>query len=297
MKNLIVAQPNVVPYFTYAKQNFPHLLTERPQNSHKGLFGTVAVMGGAEGMAGAALLAGESALYIGCGKAIVAFNQEQLPLAAHATHPELMLDIATRVVQRNDVNTWLIGCGLGRTESAARAMHAIWISEASQIVLDADALHLLVDHPKMFPATKHADLVLTPHPGEAAHLLDTSINQIQSNRAWAAREIANRYRCWVILKGHETVISSARGFLQVNPTGNVGLASAGSGDVLAGMVSGLLAQGLVAEEAVPAAAWLHGAAAEILAHMQVGPVGLLASEIAEAARWLRNRLLSFHQSN
>lgn len=296
MQNLVAPQPNITPYLAYAKEHYPHLLKPRPEESHKGTFGTVGIIGGAESMVGAALLAGETALYSGCGKVIIGLNQANLPMSVHATYPELMISTATQLIQNQpSISTWLIGCGLGRTEAAARAMHAIWSSDASQIVLDADAIHLLVEHPKIFTATKRADLVLTPHPGEAAHLLDTSINQIQSNRAWAAREIANRYRSWVILKGHDTVISSARGFLQINPTGNAGLATAGSGDVLAGLVSGLLAQGLPAEEAIPAAAWLHGAAAEILAHMQIGPVGLLASELGQAARWLRNRLIAAAQ--
>ena len=177
-----------------------------------------------------------------------------------------------------------------RRSLPARALHAVWNSTHPQLVLDADALHLLVNHPKLFPPAKHPDLVLTPHPGEAAHLLDVSTSRVQSNRAWAAREIANRYRAWCILKGHETVISSARGFLHVNKTGNAGLATAGSGDVLSGIVGSLLAQGMAAEEAVPAAVWLHSAASEILAYMQVGPIGLLAGEIAETVRWLRNRL-------
>ena len=95
----------------------------------------------------------------------------------------------------------------------------------------------------------------------------------------------------MILKGHDTLISSARGFLLVNPTGNAGLATAGSGDVLAGVVGSLLAQGIPAEQAVPAAVWLHGAASDILAQLHIGPIGLVASELADAIRWLRNQLV------
>ena len=279
-----IAPPNIAPYRAHAQQYFPSLLNPRPNNSHKGTFGTVGVVGGGEGMAGIA------ALQTGCGKVFIGFNQATPPSAAYAYHPELMLDTAARTVQRDNINTWVVGCGLGQNESAARALHAVWNSNHPQLVLDADALHLLVNHPKLFPPAKHPDLVLTPHPGEAAHLLDVSTSRVQSNRAWAAREIANRYRAWCILKGHETVISSARGFLHVNKTGNAGLATAGSGDVLSGIVGSLLAKGMAAEEAVPAAVWLHGAASEILAYMQVGPIGLLAGEIAETVRWLRNRL-------
>ena len=257
-----IAPPNIAPYRAHAQQHFPSLLRPRPNNSHKGTFGTVGVIGGGDGMAGAALLAGIAALQTGCGKVFIGFNQATPPSAAYAYHPELILDSAARTVQRDHINTWVIGCGLGQNESAARALHAIWNSSHPQLILDADALHLL----------------------------GVSPSQVQSNRAWAAREIANRYRAWCILKGHETVISSARGFLHINKTGNAGLATAGSGDVLSGIVGSLLAQGIAAEEAVSAAVWLHGAASEILAYMQVGPIGLLAGEIAETVRWLRNRL-------
>lgn len=284
-------KPDTNTYKQYAATQYPALTQKRPENSHKGAFGTVGIIGGAEGMVGAPLLAGSAALYSGCGKVIIGFSQAQLPLPIYSQQPELMLHTSAQALKNPNINTWLIGCGLGRHELAARALHTVWNSEHPQLVLDADALHLLVEHPKLFPLTKRADLILTPHPGEASHLLNTGINQVQNNRAWAAREIASRYRCWVVLKGHETVISSARGFLHVNETGNSGLSSAGSGDVLAGIIASLLAQGIEAEQAVPAAVWLHGAAAELLVQAQCGPIGLTASELPAAIRWLRNQLI------
>ncbi|MDO4434326.1 MAG: NAD(P)H-hydrate dehydratase [Alysiella sp.] len=283
-------KPNVAPLRQYAQQHYPTLTRRRAVDCHKGQLGTVGVLGGSEGMTGAALLASVAALYAGCGKVIAAFNQTTLPISVYTSQPELILNTAERAVLREDISTWVIGCGLGQDEAAARVLHTVWHSAHPQLVLDADAIHLLVEQPKLFPQTKRADLVLTPHPGEAAHLLNTGINQIQNNRSWAAREIASRYRCWVVLKGYETVISSVRGFLHVNKTGNSGLASAGSGDVLAGIIGSLLAQGIVAEEAVPAAVWLHGMAAELLVHTQHGPIGLTASELPTTVRWLRNQL-------
>ena len=195
-------------------------------------------------------------------------------------------------VHRTDIDVWLAGCGLGKDEKAAKLVHTVWQSGQPCLVLDADALHILVDYPQMFLKNTRNDMVLTPHPGEAAYLLNTTVQQVQSHRDWAARELANRYHCWVVLKGHNTVISSARGFLHTNTTGNTGLATAGSGDVLAGMITSLLAQGIKAAEAVPAAVWLHGAAAELLEQSEVGPIGLLSGELAEMLRWLRNRLIS-----
>lgn len=275
-----------------AKKLYPELCRPRPADVHKGMLGTVGIVGGAKGMTGAALLAGSAALHTGCGKVFVGLNQIPCPITVSDTHPELMIDNAVDVLKNHNqiVSTWVLGCGLGQNETAGQLLKAIWNSNAPQLVVDADALYLLVELSKHLTPTKRADLVLTPHPGEAAHLLDTGINQVQANRSWAARELASRYRAWVILKGHETVISSARGFLLVNETGNAGLATAGSGDVLSGIVGSLLAQGIPAEQAVPAAVWLHGAAADILVDMQMGPIGLQAGELMFAVRWLRNQL-------
>ena len=273
-----------------AVQRFPQIFRPRQADSHKGTFGSIGVLGGAEGMMGSALLAGTAALYTGCGKVVVAFPQDKLPIAVHHPYPELMLDTAERAVHRTDIDVWLAGCGLGKDEKAAKLVYTVWQSGQPCLVLDADALHILVDYPQLFLKNTRNDMVLTPHPGEAAYLLNTTVQQVQSHRDWAARELANRFHCWVVLKGHNTVISSARGFLHTNTTGNTGLATAGSGDVLAGMITSLLAQGIKAAEAVPAAVWLHGAAAELLEQSQVGPIGLLSGELAEMLRWLRNRL-------
>lgn len=292
MFEFLTAKPNVQIHKNYASKQYPSLSQARAADSHKGTFGTVGIIGGMEGMTGATIMAGSAALYSGCGKVIIGLNQANSNLSAYPNQPELIFQTATQAVKNETITTWLVGCGLGRNENAARAMHSVWNSNHPQLILDADAIHLLVEHPKLFPPTKRTDLILTPHPGEAAHLLDSSINQVQSNRAWAAREIASRYRCWVVLKGHQTIISSARGFLHANETGNAGLATAGSGDVLAGTIASLLAQGIEAEEAVPAAVWLHGLAAELLAQSQCGPIGLTASELPAAIRWLRNQLVN-----
>lgn len=291
MLNLIFSRLDTRAYQEYALEHFSELCRPRPQDSHKGTFGTVGVIGGAKGMSGAAVLAATAALYGGCGKVLVGFNQSTPPVCSG--HWELMSDCATDVwVQHADkVDTWVVGCGLGRDETAIRLSAEVW-NGGAQLVVDADALHILSENSQLFAPNKGTDLVLTPHPYEAAQLLDTSVAQIQSNRDWAARELASRYRAWVVLKGHETVISSARGFLVVNPTGNAGLATAGSGDVLAGLIGSLLAQKIPAEQAVPAAVWLHGAAADLLVSAQTGPVGLLAGELPEAVRWLRNRIIS-----
>lgn len=300
MFNEIESKFNTASYRQFVSQRYPNLTKSRPKDSHKSMFGTTCIVGGSKGMLGALQLAASAALYAGSGKVIAAFNQKTLPLALFPTQPELILDTVDSVCQRGHIQSWVVGCGMGQDELAKQILATIWHNECpqlvndgglSQLVLDADALHLLADNPKLFSRNKRENLVLTPHPGEAAHLLGTTVGKIQGNRSWAAKEIASRYHCWVVLKGHHTVISSERGFLHVNESGNAGLATAGSGDVLAGTIGGFLAQGIPIQEAVPAAVWLHGVAAELLAQSQRGPIGLTASELISAIRWLRNQLV------
>lgn len=133
--------------------------------------------------------------------------------------------------------------------------------------------------------------ILTPHPSEAARLLHCETSDIQADRAGAAREIVERYQAWVVLKGHQTLIASPSGLLISNQTGNPGLASGGTGDVLAGMIGALLAQSIPIEQAVSGAVWLHGAAADYLVSQGIGPIGMCATEVIEAARTLRNQLI------
>lgn len=293
MFNRSLALVQMDSYRQYAKQHYPALCQPRPENSHKGTFGTVGIVGGSKGMVGSVILASTAAMYTGCGKVLVGLNHVNNPPAVFHNRPEIMVDYAIDMLTQyhHIIDTWVVGCGLSKNDTAVQILKALWNSSITQLVLDADALPILADHSELFPPQpKRTDLVLTPHPGEAARLLDVSIERIEQNREWAARELASRYRAWVVLKGHETLISSARGFVLMNPSGNAGLATAGSGDVLAGIIGSLLAQGIDAEEAVPAAVWLHGVAAEVLAQLQIGPIGLLAGELAEAVRWVRNQL-------
>lgn len=293
MFNRSLALVQIDSYRQYAKQHYPALCQPRPENSHKGTFGTVGIIGGSKGMVGSVILASTAAMYTGCGKVLVGLNHVNNPPTVFHNRPEIMVDYAIDMLTQYHqiIDTWVVGCGLSKNDTAVQILKALWNSSITQLVLDADALPILADHSELFPPQpKRTDLVLTPHPGEAARLLDVSIERIEQNREWAARELASRYRAWVVLKGHETLISSARGFVLMNPSGNAGLATAGSGDVLAGIIGSLLAQGIDAEEAVPAAVWLHGVAAEVLAQLQIGPIGLLAGELAEAVRWVRNQL-------
>ncbi|WP_367351342.1 NAD(P)H-hydrate dehydratase [Achromobacter animicus] len=267
----------------------PALFAPRADDSHKGSFGTVGVVGGGPGMTGAALLAARAALKTGAGKVLVGFVQETLPLPCDPLQPELMLrDFRSLLEEDWGVTAWVAGCGIGTGALAANALSELFVLRRhAPLVLDADGLNLLA-RGEIRPTWGAGPVALTPHPAEAARLLGVGTDTIQRDRPAAARQLAQRFQAWVVLKGAGTVVCAPDGGLHVNTTGNPGLATAGTGDVLAGMLGALIAQKLPLDQAVPGAVWLHGAAADALVAQGVGPIGLTAGELADAARALRN---------
>lgn len=260
-------------------------LQARRQNSHKGQFGDVAIVGGADGMAGAAMLAARAALYSGAGRVFVAALDARLSL--DPAHPEIMFRAAAGFAMEG--RTLVVGPGMG---THARDLLAQAIANPAPLVLDADALNLLAAEPGLQEAV-HARAqmaILTPHPLEAARLLGVTAKVIQADRLAAARELAARCGAVVVLKGSGTVIAQPDGHVALNPTGNAGLATGGAGDVLAGLCGALLAQGWEAWPAAMAAVWIHGAAADRLVEQGVGPIGLTAGELPAAIRAVMNGL-------
>lgn len=271
------------------RAGLPALFTPRGQDTHKGSFGTVGVVGGGPGMTGAALLAGRAALKVGAGKVLIGFAQESLPLPCDPLHPELMLRDARSLLEEDwGVTAWVAGCGIGTGALAANALSELFVlRREAPLVLDADGLNLLA-RGEVQPNWGPGPVVLTPHPAEAGRLLGASTAEIQADRPGAARALAQRYAAWVVLKGAGTLVCSPDGGLQINTSGNPGLATAGTGDVLAGMLGSLIAQKLPLDQAIAGAVWLHGAAADALVAQGIGPIGLTAGELADAARALRN---------
>lgn len=267
---------------------FSSRLVARRQNTHKGSFGDVAVVGGAHGMAGAPVLAARGALYAGAGRVFVAALGT--PPGYDSSQPEIMFRAA------DDVDflgrTLVIGPGMGDSANAIRLL-AKALDGDSPLVIDADALNLIGASPDLQArlAQRAAPAVLTPHPLEGARLLGMTAAVVQSDRLAAAREMALRTNATVILKGSGTVIARPDGQVLVNPTGNAGLATPGSGDVLAGICGALLAQGWPAFDAAAAGAWVHGAAADALVDEGVGPIGLTAGELPAAVRRVFNQLV------
>lgn len=265
----------------------PEALRRTRRNVHKGTFGTPGIVGGSDGMVGAAILAARAAAYLGSGKVWVGLAATERP-AVDWAQPELMLRDAQAVLD-DRFDALVIGPGLG-TSSRARALLARALDTALPLALDADALNVLAADAELARKTvaRTAPTAMTPHPAEAARLLASTAAQVQSDRLAAALETSAKFRAEVVLKGAGSVLAFTDGTWAINATGNTGLASGGTGDVLSGMLGALLAQGLSAKEALQTAVCLHGAAADALVGEGVGPLGLVASEIAPAARRLIN---------
>ena len=273
-------------------QLFRELLKPRPRNFHKGMAGSLAILGGAEGMTGAALLAGRAALKMGAGRIYVGLLDEDLSIDLE--NPELMLRHPDNALGQ-DLDALVVGPGLGQGERAETLVGAALASDLP-CVLDADALNLLAENPDLRHACarRTAETLLTPHPAEAARLLALTTADVQADRVKAAKILSENLKAHVVLKGAGSVLVARDGHWFINTSGNPGMASAGMGDVLAGILGALLAQRYSGESALVLGVHLHGAAADVLVSDGVGPVGVTAGEVIDAARrqwnaWLRNQ--------
>ena len=293
-------------------------LSPRPKDSHKGLFGTVTVIGGAAGMVGAALLAGRAALKMGAGCVHVGLLADNAP-AVDLNVPELMVQGAVDALKsfpipnpppkghphpnplpqagegangKGNINprVLLIGCGLGQSLAAQKLLHDALMLDVPS-VLDADALNLIALRPDLRALlhTRKAPAVFTPHPGEAARLLGCSTEDVQQDRARSALSLAQKLGASVVLKGAGSLIATRDGCLYRNTSGNPGMSAPGMGDVLAGMIAAFIAQGIARDEALLLAVHLHGAAGDALAQQQA-TLGMSATEVTEWARWLLNQI-------
>ena len=255
-------------------------LSARPHNSHKGDFGSVAVIGGNRGMVGAALLAGRAALAAGAGRVRLGLLTPEPPAADYG-QPELMLGSVDDALALDVI---VAGPGAGQSPSATsvsmfeRNVLPALFASSKPIVLDADALNAVAYNDALREALekRKGGTILTPHPGEAARLLGRTTADVQAHRLDCALELARRMHADVVLKGAGSICAFRDGRWAVNTSGNPGLASAGSGDVLAGIVGALLAQGLEAPRALQYGVCLHGAAADALVARGIGPTGLTA---------------------
>lgn len=263
-------------------------LRPRARNSHKGSNGAAGILGGAASMVGAAFLAGRAALRLGSGRVYLGLNDRQAPVI-DPLQPELMLRQPEALLAA-PLTALACGPGMGGSDEARE-----WLRRACALplplLLDADALNLLAAAPELRQAllARAAPTLLSPHPTEAARLLDCDTATVQADRPRAAGEVAARYRALTVLKGCGSIVAAPDGEWFVNGSGNPGLATAGTGDVLSGFIVALLAQGWPALEAMLAAVHLHGVAADERVAAGCGPVGLTAGEIIDSARGVFNR--------
>jgi hydroxyethylthiazole kinase-like uncharacterized protein yjeF len=255
-------------------------LQKRAPDSHKGNYGHVVIVGGNIGYMGSICLAGIASLRTGAGLVSLITHPEHASLPP-TIHPELMshsdAGLATLGAK---ANVLIIGPGLGQDDWAT-ALYEKATNYPIPIIIDADALHLLHRFPK-----HHGNWVLTPHPGEAAILLDTTPEYIQAHREESVIKIQKRYGGICVLKGHRTLVSDGH-TTHVCPFGNPGMASAGMGDVLTGIIAALIGQGLTLFEAAQQGVVLHAMAGDMVAK-QHGEIGMIASDIVTIMQALIN---------
>ena len=249
-------------------------LTPRLRDSHKGRHGHVLAIGGDHGMGGAIILTSQAALRAGAGLVSVATRSEHVPVLM-ARRPEAMAhaveDAASLDALLRRADALALGPGLGQADWGRVLFDAATCADKPS-VFDADALNILVDSPRPLPAA-----VLTPHPGEAARLLGTDKNTVQSDRYTAARQLADKFDCVVVLKGAGSLIAAPGRTTRVCMLGNPGMAGGGMGDALTGIIATLLAQGHAPFDAASIGVWLHARAGDRAAER--GEIGMLASDL------------------
>ncbi|MBL7081177.1 MAG: NAD(P)H-hydrate dehydratase [Candidatus Omnitrophica bacterium] len=277
----------------------------RRQTSHKGDFGHIFVLGGCGRYSGAGILSATAALRSGSGLVTLGVCKSLTNALIKIKPPEIMLlpladtrkltfsFSAYPVIKKalDKVDVLLIGPGLSQEKSTAHLIRTIIKNISLPMIIDADGLNALKGHLDKLKAKserrkteakseRRKDMVITPHPGEMARLLGKSIGEVQSKRKEVAKKFARDYKITVVLKGYHTVVADDKGNLYINKTGNPGMATAGSGDVLSGIISAFLGQGLDGFAAAKYAVYLHGLAGDSAAKKKT-QLGMLASDIIE----------------
>jgi NAD(P)H-hydrate epimerase len=264
-------------------------LPSRPVDGHKGTFGHVLIVGGSRGMSGAAALAGSSALRGGAGLVTVAAPESIVSIVAAIEPSYLTLPlpeddggrIAATALPLIDeraahCDVVAVGPGWGQSGDLSQLAADLYASLNKPLVVDADALNALARQPDIL--SRHpGPRVLTPHPGEFARLTGSDAKSVQSHREELARDLAAKHSVVLVLKGRHTIITDG-GSLHINPTGNSGMATGGTGDVLTGLIAALIAQNLSPLDAARTGAYLHGLAGD-LAAAELSEPGLIASDL------------------
>ncbi|MFA4967476.1 MAG: NAD(P)H-hydrate dehydratase [Candidatus Margulisiibacteriota bacterium] len=266
------------------KDTIKKLFPKRKSDSHKGNYGKVFILAGSEGMLGAAILTSRGALRAGAGLVYLGVPKESRDIVNIAT-PEVIVAGGNSAQEFKDsifkTGALAVGPGLGHRRVIARDLLFKLSDEkfSLPIVLDADGLMAFINDINSLKKL-NLNLILTPHPGEMSRLLSRKPEDIQKNREKIASETAKLLNCVVVLKGHNTIIADQSGELKTNPTGNPGMATAGVGDILTGLIAGFAAQGMSPNDAACAGAYIHGLAGDLAAE-EKGEYGLIAGDIIE----------------
>ncbi|MCD6093255.1 MAG: NAD(P)H-hydrate dehydratase [Candidatus Omnitrophica bacterium] len=273
------------------------IFSPRKLDSHKGDYGKVFILAGSLGMSGAAILAAKGALRTGAGLVFLGIPQ----ILNQIVETELLEVISKPLKQTKDgclslrnysfiynfirkIDALVLGPGLSQNRETQRLIRRLIKTVKKPLVIDADAINALAGNLSLLlsPTAKQqpAIKVITPHPGELAHLLKIDAGEIQKKREEIAVDFARRYKLTVVLKGFRTIVTDGEGEIYINRTGNPGMATAGMGDILSGMLGALLARGFSPFKAAKAAVYLHGAAGD-LAVREKGEEGMIASDVVE----------------
>lgn len=262
----------------------------RVADSHKGTFGQVLLVAGSEGMSGAALLSSKACLRSGAGLAVLATPKS---LVLHLPPAEIIykgvaqtdsLSIARAALpqiesEMDRATVMVVGPGLSSNEETVELVHELVKNVRVPCVIDADGLNALAQNVKVLTQTE-GGFIFTPHPKELSRLLDKPVREIQADRIRSAQEAAKKFGAVIVLKGARSIVADPDGSTYVVPTGNSGMATAGAGDVLSGIIAGLLAQGMGTFSAAIAGAYIHGAAGDMAAE-DLGEDGLIAGDILD----------------
>lgn len=286
-----VADIGVVPNgYRYQTIEAP-IFKKRAKNSHKGTYGTAVMFCGSYGMAGAAILAARSCLRSGVGIAKCVIPKSIYKILTCAV-PEAVCVLAKQTLKGffkggidikkplEKATAVLVGCGIGNNKSTQKLVKRIVLDAKVPTVVDADGINALVSNINVLKKT-NAPIILTPHPAEMARLCGISVKEVEQNRVRTATDFAKEYNCYIALKGTNTLIATPQGQVFFNMCGNAGMATGGSGDVLAGITVSYLAQGMDVTRAVKAAVYIHSNTADQVAKIK-GERALLPSDIIEA---------------
>ncbi|MEW6663149.1 MAG: NAD(P)H-hydrate dehydratase [Bacillota bacterium] len=292
-----------LPHKLIAQSQFKHnlitrdwcqgLLPSRDTGGHKGTFGKVLVVGGSTGMTGAVYLAAEAALRSGAGLVTAAVPASLYPILETKTTEVItcpLPDVDGGYLSEGAVEPVLhlaekasvvvLGMGLGQHSQSVRWLHRVLPALNRPVVLDADGLNGLIGNTKLLPQMA-GPVVVTPHPGEMSRLVGVPVSLVQDNRLKIARQAAAEWKATVVLKGAGTVVANPEGEVYLNTNGNPGMATGGTGDVLAGIIAGLIAQGLEPGYAAGVGVYAHGAAGDEAARVK-GQMGLIAGDVLNA---------------